>query len=1108
MTSIGITKSYAISAQCIIFLLLLFHFSRIQAQPFQIIFAGSGLSNTVTTVEVQNLTQGTALTLTGSDILELVTSIGVPELAGNNDALLIYPNPAENSCRLEFYNRQTGLVKIELFYASGKLILQHEDYLTQGGHSYDLTGLKSGLYVLKVNTPANTYSVKIISTCFAEGFPLFRYAGRNSPTGQQAKLSSATGTIQMQYNAGERLLFKGNSGNYSRVLTLVPTQSQTVNFEFIACTDVDGNHYPVVTIGTQTWMAGNLKTTKYQNGDPIPVVTDSTTWGGLTTDARCWYNNDSAIFAHTYGAIYNWYAVDNSKGLCPSGWHVPVNDEWDVLSNFLTSSGITGGDLKETGLTHWNSPNTGATNSTAFTALPGGFRYLNTGVFGDIGKQALWLSATASSSTQASAWRLQFLNSIFDSALSNFNYGLSVRCVKGLPLPQALFNTGSTSVYVNDTVCFIDLSKNNPTSWKWYFGDGDSSALQNPCHVYQTPGQYSVTLKVMNVAGSNTLTKSNYINVLTIPVVPPQALFSANDTSVYVNDTVYFTDLSLNNPVSWTWHFGDTNTSTQQNPYHVYSTPGQFTVALIVTNAVGSNNLVKQNYINVSYPAGFYPLYDIDGNGYDTVHIGTQVWMKQNLKTSRLNNGTAIPDITSNTTWTATSLPARCFYNNDSASYYSTYGTLYNWYSVATGNLCPSGWGLPVGVDWKQLSDFLGSSPGGKMKEAGTTHWNSPNTGANNTSGFTALPGGSRSSSNGNYFNTGLTAAFWSADTLDSSSAWNRKLLYNSSNITVSFDYKRFGYSVRCLQNTLPNVTTDSSRRYTSTSVKIYANLINTGGTTNTSHGVCWSTSPNPTITGSHAVVTGGTGNYTYMITGLPLNTTYYVRAYATNSLGTAYGAQLTFTTPVSYVVFDIDGNPYDTVHIGTQVWLKQNLRTTRMDNGNLIPLVTDNNTWTSATTSARCWYWNDSANYGVQNGALYNWYSVNTGVLCPYGYKVPSEMDWQTLETYLGMTTSQLGQIGWRGSQGGMLKETGYSHWYTPNAAASNSTGFTALGGGRRLITGTYQDRLNGGFWWSSSDYQSNPASWYRALGYSNSGIYRGYDGNNNGLSVRCLMN
>lgn len=158
--------------------------------------------------------------------------------------------------------------------------------------------------------------------------------------------------------------------------------------------DIDGNVYHAVTIGTQTWMVENLKTTKYNDGTDIPIVKDSLLWAGLSTPGYCWYNNDGATYKATYGALYNWYAVNTDK-LCPIGWHVPSEEDWFNLTDYLGTIFIAGGKLKESGTTHWASPNTSATNETGFTALPGGYR-TNEGAFFHIGYYGFWWSSSES----------------------------------------------------------------------------------------------------------------------------------------------------------------------------------------------------------------------------------------------------------------------------------------------------------------------------------------------------------------------------------------------------------------------------------------------------------------------------------------------------------------------------------------------------------------------------------------------------------------------------------------------------------------------------------------------------------------------------------------
>jgi len=157
-------------------------------------------------------------------------------------------------------------------------------------------------------------------------------------------------------------------------------------------TDADGNVYHTVSIGTQTWTVENLRTTKYNDGTAIPLVTDGTAWSNLTTPGYCWYNNDVTAYKTTYGALYNWNAVATGK-LAPAGWHVPTDAEWSTLSTYLGGDNVAGGKLKEVGTTHWSTPNTGTTNETGFSALPGGCRD-GDGDFNDVGDDGYWWSAT------------------------------------------------------------------------------------------------------------------------------------------------------------------------------------------------------------------------------------------------------------------------------------------------------------------------------------------------------------------------------------------------------------------------------------------------------------------------------------------------------------------------------------------------------------------------------------------------------------------------------------------------------------------------------------------------------------------------------------------
>jgi uncharacterized protein (TIGR02145 family) len=271
----------------------------------------------------------------------------------------------------------------------------------------------------------------------------------------------------------------------------------------------------------------------------------------------------------------------------------------------------------------------------------------------------------------------------------------------------------------------------------------------------------------------------------------------------------------------------------------------------------------------------------------------------------------------------------------------------------------------------------------------------------------------------------------------------------------------------------------------------------------------------NPTITNSKTTDGTGSGNFISSITGLTPNTSYYIRAYATNPSGTAYGSNYSLTTDPATTT-DLDGNTYNLIRIGTQLWMKENLQTTKYNDGTSIPLVTDNTAWVNLTTPGYCWYNNDAGTYKTTYGALYNWYSVNTGKLCPSGWHVPSDSEWTAFTNYLiangnnydGTTTGNkiakalAATTNWNSSSNaGAVGNTDYPTY-------RNKSGYTAFPAG-------YRDYSNGTFvsigvsvnWWSSTEMDAI-SSWgrYTVCTYTYLAI-TGY-AKSSGYSVRCLKN
>lgn len=195
--------------------------------------------------------------------------------------------------------------------------------------------------------------------------------------------------------------------------------------------DVDGNSYKTILIGGQVWMAENLRTTKYRNGDNIPNITSNSEWVALSSGAYSNYENETDLDElATNGSLYNWFAVSDSRNLAPEGWHVATTEEWAAMADYLGGSPISGGKSKEAGNTHWTNPNTGATNSSGFTALPSGRREYTDGGFINSGFNGFWWTSSAYNPDYSWYYQLNYDSENIIAANFHKQYGFSVRCVK------------------------------------------------------------------------------------------------------------------------------------------------------------------------------------------------------------------------------------------------------------------------------------------------------------------------------------------------------------------------------------------------------------------------------------------------------------------------------------------------------------------------------------------------------------------------------------------------------------------------------------------------------------------------------------------------------
>ena len=566
-------------------------------------------------------------------------------------------------------------------------------------------------------------------------------------------------------------------------------------------------------------------------------------------------------------------------------------------------------------------------------------------------------------------------------------------------------------------------------------------------------------------------------------------------------------------------------------------------VRAYATNGRGTAYGAQKTFTVGTFSCGTSTITDVDNNLYHTVLIGNQCWMKENLRTTKFSDSTAIDLGTS-----ASTSAARYYYPENDNTIVSTFGLLYNWTAVMHGansdnavpsgvqGICPTGWHVPSDAEWTNMKTYVNNQLPYLCSETSTyiakalasaTGWNSSSAACavgntpsgNNATGFSAVPAGGYT---GSYSNFGNSAYFWSSTQYSSNNAYYSSLGYNAASMERDNSSKSNGYSVRCLRDAegLPVVHTATVTGDGSGIVTVTATVEAQGTSSITGRGVCYSTSPNPTIADSKVTAGSGMGVFTCSLTGLTAGITYYVRAYATNGVDTAYGDAVTFTTlslacTGTPTVTDVDGNVYNTVQIGDQCWMRENLRTTKYSDGTAIALGT------SASTSTAYRYNPDNNAGNVRAyGYLYNWKAVMrnsssssanpSGVqgVCPAGWHVPSDAEWTQLTDYVssqsqyqcGGTSTNIAKAlasttGWISSPG--TCDVGN------NPSGNNATYFSALPASSYL--GVYPNVGNNANFWSSTE-GSNDAAYTRTLYSSMEYVYSANINKSYGYSVRCL--
>ncbi len=781
-----------------------------------------------------------------------------------------------------------------------------------------------------------------------------------------------------------------------------------------SCPGVDsvvyaGRTYHTVLIGTQCWMRENLDVGTMIPSNQMPA-------NNGVIEKYCYQNNPDNCCI--YGGFYIWnemmnYAASSNavpsgvQGICPPGWHVPSDNEWDTLTYYLGWATSNGGYLKETSSFFWSDPNLGANNETGFTGLGTGDRGWD-GSFSALKQRAQYWSSF-------DQWirRLANNNTNFHRSPPNSSAGYSVRCLKdpcGFVLPVTVANAGPDQL--NLTCMQTHLAGNTP--------------------LHSELGAWRV------ISGSGGTIDS---------VNNPQSLFTGAAGQTYV----------------LRWSVSNSCDGVSEDD--------------VTLSFAGNEGSPCSGLTTVTY----------GGQTYHTIQLGGRCWLKENL-----NVGSMIDSLQNQTN---NSVIEKYCYRND-PDLCSVYGGLYQWdemmqYNSSPGikGICPTNWHLPTETEWNDMIAYCGSAAnaGGILKTTCNDYWTVPNTGAINHFGFYGLGNGLRNAG-GDFSGLRETSRFWSSETSGTDAGY-RQLTYNAATVVNGLASKQSGFAVRCIYDCPAPALANAGPDQLSIAGTVATLAANT---------------PPPGETGTWSILSGNSGAFenttspTSSFSGKP-SQSYSLLWTLSNGCGCAHFDTVTisFAAPVN----TCPGTPsvtylgtiYNTVQIGTQCWMRENLNAglikssyQAQTNNGIIEKYCYLDLPANCDFYGAFYLWDEMMNYSASSNA------IPSGVqgICPPGWHIPSDAEWDVLTAFLGGS----------GIAGGKLKETTFANWFNPNSGASNETGFTALGTGDRGWDGSFSALKVRVQIWSSFD------QWMRRMNHGNSILERSPPNSSAGYSVRCL--
>ncbi len=914
---------------------------QLQARDIYISFKSVDTAVSVDSILVTNLRTSQRIKLFENDSLLLTSTTGVlPVSPFIPESGKIYPNPNRGEAWLLFSTRTAGETYISLYDASGQLLQWNDLKLDPGMHRFRLTLPAAGIYFVSVKQREGMFGFKAVCTGELSQSISINYEGSEEITQQAVytQRKSASFSKEMVYIPGDILYYSVFSGRNNTIMTDSPSANTDYELEFHPCVDNDQNSYPVVKIGEQWWMAKNLYW--LPGVSPSSVGSEASPYyyvygyeGTSVEEAK----NTTAF--RTFGVLYNWAAAMNSegssnlvpsgvRGVCPDGWHLPSDSEWAILLSHLGGETVAGGKLKETLSGTWMSPNLGASNSSGFSALPGGTR-TDTKIFYGLRLQNYLWSATGYSAFDAWMRGTYNGNASLKRYIINKQYGLSIRCLKdGFSIPTIATTpittfsqttasgggniTGNGNAQVTARgVCWNTIG--NPTTTGNKTTDGEGSGIFSSNLTGLTPNTlYYVRAYAVNSQGT---AYGNQISFTTAPVLSLATISSAEPAFVTISSALLGGNVTSD---------GNAPVSERGIVYAVSQNPTILNTKITVGSGIGIfSNTVTGFSPNSTYYVRAYAI-NSQGTAY-----GNQV----SFTTSQL---LSLPVVTTSTVTgiTQTTAIAGGNISGNGNAPVTARGVCWNTTGNPTtaGNKTKDGEGSGIFT-----SNLTGLTPN-TLYYVRAYAVNSVGTAYGDQISFTTAPVlslatistaepafvtinsallGGNVTSDGNSIVTerGIVYAVSQNPTI-----LNTKITVGSgigifSNTVTGFSpnttYYVRAYAINS-QGTaygnqisftttqllsLPVLATSTVTGINQTTAIAGGNITSDGNAPVSARGVCWNTTGNPTTAGNKTTDGEGSGIFASNLTGLTPNTLYYVRAYAVNSVGTAYGEQKSFTT-------------------------------------------------------------------------------------------------------------------------------------------------------------------------------------------------------------------